>query len=152
MDYHFVSDEEFERMRGAGEFLESADVFGKKYGTPRAWVEEQLRRGRLVILEIDVKGAAQVKAKRPDAYGIFVLPPDEATLLERLRSRRREGEDVIRRRFAEAQREIADARTSGAYDAFLVNSDLDAAVAEAVGLVAAERRRRSTPFTPRSGT
>src|ERR1041385_8909750 len=63
VDYHFVDDAEFERMKGAGEFLECAGIYGKKYGTPRAWVEEQLRRGLLVILEIDVQGAVQVKGK-----------------------------------------------------------------------------------------
>src|SRR5262252_5864315 len=65
VDYHFVTDAEFERMRAGGGFLESAGIYGKKYGTPREWVEEQLRRGRLVILEIDVQGAEQVKGKVP---------------------------------------------------------------------------------------
>lgn len=83
VDYHFVTDAEFERMRAAREFLESAEVFGRKYGTPRRWVEEQLARGRLVILEIDVQGARQVKGAMPEAFGLFVLPPSEDALLER---------------------------------------------------------------------
>ena len=141
VDYRFLSDLEFDRMVAAGELLEWASVFGKKYGTPRPWVEEQLRRGRLVILEIDVQGAIQVKAKMPGALALFVLPPDEQTLLSRLRARRREGEDVIQRRFAEAQHEIALARSSGVYDAWITNDSLDRAVAEAVGLVNAARRR-----------
>ncbi len=141
VDYHFVSDEEFERMVAEHEFLEWANVFGKKYGTPRAWVAEQLDRGRLVILEIDVEGAKQVKSKMPEAMGIFIMPPSEDVLLERLRSRKREGEEAIQRRFAEAKREITEAKVCGAYDHFLVNDDLHATIAEAVRLV--EQRRGS---------
>ncbi len=143
VDYHFVTDAEFERMRAAGEFLESAEVFGRKYGTPRRWVEEQLARGRLVILEIDVQGARQVKAAMPEAFGLFVLPPGEEALLERLRARKREPEEAIRRRFAEARREIAEARGSGVYDHFLVNDDLARAIREAVETVREERTRRT---------
>src|SRR5262245_26162158 len=142
VDYHFVTDDEFERMRGAGEFLESAGIYGKKYGTPRAWVEEQLRRGRLVILEIDVQGGIQVKAKRSDAFCIFILPPDEGTLLQRLRDRKRDDEATIQRRFSQAQAEIAQARTCRVYDHFLVNQDLQGAIASAVELISAERSRR----------
>ncbi|MEX2218146.1 MAG: guanylate kinase [Phycisphaerales bacterium] len=142
VDYHFVSDEEFERMKAAGEFLETAGVYGKKYGTPRAWVEEQLRRGRVVILEIDVQGAEQVKRAIPDAFGVCILPPSERELHARLRNRRREDEAIIARRFAEAKREIEHARACGVYDAFLVNSDLEATIREAVGLVNGERARR----------
>ena len=139
VDYHFVSTSAFEAMEARGELLESAEVFGNKYGTPRAWVGEQLARGRLVILEIDVNGARQVKARMPDAFGLFILPPSEAELLARLRSRKREDEDTIQRRFAEAQREIGEAKACGVYDAFIVNRELDDAIAEAVGAV---RRRR----------
>ena len=129
-------------MRGAGEFLECAGIYGKKYGTPRAWVEEQLRRGRLVILEIDVQGGMQVKAAMPRAYSIYILPPSEEALLERLRSRRREDEEKIARRFAEAKREIETARGCGVYDAFLVNQDLGETIRRAVELVEGERARR----------
>jgi guanylate kinase len=142
VDYHFVSEEQFERMRAAGEFLECAGIYGKKYGTPRAWVEEQLRRGRVVILEIDVQGAVQVKQKIKDAYSIYILPPSEAVLLERLRARRREDDDVIARRFAEAKREIEEARRCGVYDAFLVNAELGETVRAALELVEGERGRR----------
>ncbi len=142
VDYHFVDDASFDEMIGRDELLEHANVFGNKYGTPRAWVEEQLTRGRLVILEIDVRGAKQVKAARPDAFGLFILPPSEDTLLERLRSRKRESEAVIERRFAEAKREISEAKESGVYDVFLVNDVLEASIEEAVGAVNAERARR----------
>lgn len=142
VDYHFVSDEEFERLRAGGEFLETAGVYGKKYGTPRAWTVEQLKRGRLVILEIDVQGAVQVKNQMPEAFAVFILPPDEGALLSRLRDRRREGEEQIQRRFAAAREEIAAARASGVYNEFIVNSRIDEAIARAVEVVRAERQRR----------
>lgn len=142
VDYHFVTDAEFDRMAAAGEFLETANIYGKKYGTPRAAVEEQLRRGRLVILEIDVEGAKQVKAKLPDAFALFVLPPTEEVLLERLRSRKREDESAIARRFAAAKQEMAGARASGVYNVFLVNEKLDESIPRAIDLVKTERLRR----------
>ncbi len=89
VDYHFISPEEFQKLIDEDAFLEWADVFGKRYGTRRKWVEEQLHRGRLVILEIDVEGAKQVKAKMPGAFGIFILPPSEEELLRRLQARKR---------------------------------------------------------------
>jgi guanylate kinase len=138
VDYHFVSDEEFERMKAAGEFLENAGIYGKKYGTPKAWVVEQLKRGRLVILEIDVQGAIQVKRQMPEAYSIFVLPPSEEALLQRLHDRKREDGPAIQRRFDAAKTEIATARSCGVYDAFIVNGTVEQAIGEAVGR---ERRR-----------
>jgi guanylate kinase len=142
VDYHFVSDAVFNQMVDAGEFLEWVDLFGKKYGTPRKWVEEQIARGRLVILEIDVVGAQKVKAQMPDAFGVFILPPSEAVLLERLRARKREDESVIQRRFAEARREISQARSGPVYDRYIVNDVLDRAIQEAVGSVKNEIARR----------
>lgn len=142
VDYHFVSDAEFDRLVEQDAFLEWANVFGKRYGTIRAWVHEQLARGRLVILEIDVQGAQRVKQQVPTAFGLFIEPPSEGALLERLRGRRRESEEVIQRRFAEARREIAQARSSGVYDVFIVNRVLDDAIDEAIHHV---RSRRPTP-------
>lgn len=139
VDYHFVTDAEFDRLIAEGELLEWADVFGKRYGTPRAWVGEQLRRGRVVILEIDVEGARQVKATMPEAFGVFILPPSEDVLLQRLRDRKREGEELIQKRFAEAKREISAAREGGCYDLFIINDDLHRATAEAVEAVCARR-------------
>ena len=139
VDYFFVSPERFAEMEQAGELLESAEVFGHRYGTPRAWVSERLRAGRVVVLEIDVQGAMQVRRAMPDAFGVFILPPSEEALLERLRRRAREGEDVIQRRFAEAKREIADAKASDAYNVFIVNDDLETAIDEAVEAVQSRR-------------
>ncbi|MGE3107582.1 MAG: guanylate kinase [Phycisphaerales bacterium] len=148
VDYHFVTDAEFDRLITDHAFLEWAGVFGKRYGTMRAWVFEQLARGRLVILEIDVQGAAKVKQQVPDAFGIFIEPPSEAALLERLRARKRENEDVIQRRFAEARREIAQARASNVYNAFIVNRVLDESIAQAISCVQAELDRRRGASRP----
>jgi guanylate kinase len=141
VDYRFIDDVTFDRMIANDEFLEWADVFGKKYGTPRDWVDEQLRRGRLVILEIDVEGAKQVKRRMPEAFGVFIMPPDEETLLGRLHARSRESEALIRKRFAEAKREIEEAHRCGAYDAFIVNGELEVAIEDALRVVR-ERRGR----------
>ncbi len=135
VDYHFVTREEFDAARDAGQLLESAEVFGNCYGTPRVPVEAALNRGRLIILEIDVQGAAKVKEQLPQAYAMFVLPPSLRVLLDRLRGRKREDEEVIQRRFAKARHEIQLAWDSGIYDDFIVNRDLDKAVTEAVTLV-----------------
>jgi len=134
-DYHFVSRVEFDRMRAADEFLEYAQVFGKDgYGTPREPVESHLAAGRVVLLDIDVQGAAQVRAAMPDACMLFVVPPDEDTLRQRLTDRGRDTAEAIERRLAEARRELATARVPGLYDRFIVNDDLgratDAALAE----------------------
>ncbi len=142
VDYHFTTDELFNAMKARGEFLETAGVYGKQYGTPKAPVVEQLRRGRLMILEIDVQGAITVKNQIPDAFAIFVLPPSEEVLLQRLRDRKREDEAQIQKRFAAAKAEIDAARNSGVYDVFIVNDKIDAATQRAIDLVAAERTRR----------
>lgn len=148
VDYFFLSEEDFEAMLDGGGLLEHAQVFGRhRYGTPRKPVEDALAAGELVILEIDVQGALQVRASAPDAYMIFILPPDEASLLGRLRGRGRDDEQAIQRRFAEAKKEIDVARSSGAYDAFVVNDDLDAAQDEACSLV---DRRKSAGAAPSS--
>lgn len=135
VDYFFVDEDAFKQAIARDELLEWAEVFGKYYGTPRAFVDQQVNAGRDVVLEIDVNGAIAVKGRRPSALMIFVLPPSEAELLRRLRARAREGEEAIQRRFAEAKREIAKAQQSGAYDRFIVNERLEDAVAEAVQIV-----------------
>ena len=141
-DYYFVDRAEFERRKETGELLEWAEVFGNYYGTPRQPVEQQLAAGKLVILEIDVQGAIQIKQNMPEAFSIFVLPPNEQELLARLRGRKREDEQIIQRRFSKAKAEIAEAKACGVYDVFIVNDDLQAAIDEAVRVVEQERDRR----------
>ncbi|QYK47744.1 MAG: guanylate kinase [Phycisphaeraceae bacterium] len=142
VDYRFVTDDEFETMKSRGEFLETAGVYGKKYGTPKAWVLEQIKRGRLVILEIDVQGAISVKHQIHDAFAVYILPPSENSLLERLRSRKRESEEIIQRRYEQGRAEIEQARTSGIYNAFIVNDVLEDSIKQAIKLVNDERARR----------
>ncbi len=135
VDYHFASEEEFVRSIEAGEFLEHAGVYGKRYGTPRKPVVDGLSAGRLVILEIDVQGAKQVKGQIPGALGMFVLTPTEDELLKRLRARKRDSEEVIQRRFARAREETAEAKVCGVYERFIVNDELERAKQEAIDAV-----------------
>lgn len=146
VDYYFVDLPRFQQMRDTGQLLEWAKVFDHYYGTPRQPVEAALAAGKLIILEIDVQGAIQIKAQLPEAFAVFVLPPDEPTLLQRLRGRKREDESVIQERFARASEEIARAKTCGVYNAFVVNDDLATATAQTVELVRRElAARRQAP-------
>lgn len=143
VDYRFIDEPAFQAMIDRGEFLEFAQVFGRNwYGTPKAPVDAAIAAGRTVILDIDVHGARQVRERRPEVFGIFILPPSEAELHRRLADRGREDAAAIERRFAEAKREIAAAREPGLYDAFVVNDDLERAVAETLELVKAQSTRR----------
>ena len=144
VDYYFLSAEEFQRRVKAGDFLEHALYAGFHYGTLSAPVHDALSHGRIVMLDIDVQGARQVRAAAPGMLGVFILPPGEDELLRRLRERRREDEESIQRRFAQAKREIAEARAQGLYDALIVNDNLDRATAELLALIHA---RRQTPAT-----
>lgn len=141
--YNFIDEAEFLGMIERDELLEHAEVFGNRYGTPRNWVEERLAAGGVVILEIDVQGAVQVKRAMPDAFGVFILPPSEESLLQRLRDRKREDEATIQRRFREAKREIAAAQAGGVYDEFVVNRDLGEAIERTVELVEQARLARA---------
>ena len=140
VDYHFVDEETFQQWINEGRFLEHAQVFGRSwYGTLRNQVEDALAQGSLIVLDIDVQGARDVKRAIPSAFSLFVLPPDETALLKRLHARGREDEAAIDRRFAEAKKEIEFAKTSGVYDAFVINDDLEIAIDEVTDLVRARR-------------
>lgn len=150
VDYYFVTPSEFERMQRGGEFLEWAEVFGRHaYGTPRRPVEQALERGELIILDIDVQGARQVRQAMPSAFMIFILPPDEEELMRRLKARGRDDQEAIDRRYAEAQHEIRQATEVKLYDAFVINDDLERAVAETCRIVA-NRWRQAPESTPPS--
>src|SRR3954451_23853455 len=96
--YYFVTPEKFQEMVAAGQFLEHAEYAGNLYGTPRAPVEERLERGDLVLLEIDIQGARQVRSLMPDAFLVFLAPPSWEELERRLRGRGTEPADVVARR------------------------------------------------------
>ncbi len=140
--YHFVSRETFEARIARGEFFEHAVVHGDLKGTARAPVERALAAGKDVLLEIDWQGARQVRAQRPDAVSIFILPPSRAELERRLRARASDSEETIRRRLADARRDLAHA---GEFDYLVVNDDFAAALAELRGIVAARRRGETPP-------
>src|SRR5262249_6750166 len=136
--YHFVTREQFEAMRERGEFLESAEVFGYHYGTARAALEEAEKRGRDLVLDIDVQGAAQLKERLPEAVSVFVLPPSRDELEKRLRSRSLDDDAVIARRLGDASKEI---RNYSAYDYILVNDQLERSAEKLRGILLAERCR-----------
>lgn len=142
-EYHFTTREHFQQMIGDGEFLEHAEVFGNYYGTARSTLLEASESGRDLLLDIDVQGAAQVRAKMPDAVSIFLMPPSPEVLEYRLRNRSRaEGvdqEELISKRLAKAKQEIENYRQ---YGYILVNDILERAVEEMEAIVSAERFRR----------
>ena len=139
VDYHFVDRARFETMRGAGEFLEWAEVFGHLYGTRALDTRRRLDAGRSLVLVIDVQGARQVRGLEPDAVGVFLLPPSPAALEARLRRRRgdRLTEPEIRRRLTVARREV---RHAAEYDYVVVNDDLEDCIEGLRCIVGAERR------------
>ena len=151
-EYNFTTRAEFERMMDAGVFLEHAEVFGSYYGTARQSLEEARAAGHDLLLDIDVQGAAQVRARMPEAVSIFVLPPNPRVLRTRLRNRSRaEGvviEEEVYRRLNSATREIENYRE---YGYILVNDILDRAVAQLEAIVLAERfYRNGEPIAYRS--
>jgi guanylate kinase len=133
--YHFVDDEQFERMRAAGEFLEWAVVHGRaKYGTPRRPVDEALAQGRLALLEIDLQGARQVRAQMPEALFVFLAPPSWDELVRRLVGRGTESEEERQARLATARGELAAQKE---FDITIVNDDVQRASEELVSLIRA---------------
>jgi guanylate kinase len=125
VDYRFVSEPYFARLMRRGAFLEYEENFGNRYGTPKAFVERSLSKGRPVLLSIDVKGAMKVKRAYPgESVLIFIVPPSMKALKERLHGRRSDPSEVIRKRLALARQELAYRRR---YDYSVVNDDLDRA-------------------------
>ena len=133
VEYFFLDETTFKQWIDEGRFLEHAHVFDKYwYGTPRDAVQKQLDMGRIVVLDIEVQGAEQVRRQMPESMGVFIRPPSEDALYRRLVERKRDTPEVIERRFAEARSEIASAMAEGqtTYDAHIVNDDLDRASEE----------------------
>jgi guanylate kinase len=138
VQYEFVSREEFERRRASGLFLEWAEVHGHLYGTPVSFVDEGVRSGRVVVLDVDVQGGASVRRVRPDAVSVFIYPPTIESLRTRLLGRRTERPEIVELRLQNAPAELDQYRE---YDYLVVNDDLDAAVSGLVAIVDAERSR-----------
>jgi len=140
--YHCVSRAEFEAMIARGEFFEHAVVHGDLKGTARAPVERTLAQGRNVLLEIDWQGARQVRATLPGTVSIFILPPSRHELERRLRARASDSQEVIRRRLADAHRDLQHAAE---FDYIVVNDDFATALAGLRTIVENHRSGRMTP-------
>jgi guanylate kinase len=138
--YHFVDDAEFDRRAAAGELLEHAVVHNRKYGTPRREVEERMNQGRVILLDIDVQGARQVREAMKDAVLVFVLPPSAEELRRRLAGRDTEGPEERRLRLETARQELRAARE---FDYIVVNDDFERAVKVLEAIIEAERTRNT---------
>lgn len=121
-DYYFTDRSQFDRAIADGQFLEWAEFAGNCYGTPRQPVEEQIRLGRSIVLEIELEGAKQVRQSFPEAFSIFILPPSFEELERRLRSRASDSEAAIVRRLQRAREEITAADE---FDVQVVNDNLE---------------------------
>lgn len=132
--YHFVDHGKFDDMIEAGGFLEWADIFGERYGTPRKPIDRALAEGRDVLVEIDVQGARQVKAAEPRAFMVFITPPSLKELERRLRTRGSETDQQIRGRLAKASDELA---AEPEFDVTLVNTSVPEVVGQLVALAVA---------------
>jgi guanylate kinase len=139
-EYHFIDVQRFLAMRERGEFAEWAEVHDNFYGTSRLWLEQRMKEGCDMMLEIDWQGAQQMRRQFPEAVGIFILPPSVAELENRLRRRGADSEDVIARRVAGA---LGEMRHVGEFDFVIINNDLDVALGELKAAVRASRLRFS---------
>jgi guanylate kinase len=140
IDYRFVSREEFERLIKEDALLEWAEVHGDLYGTPRANLEQAERDGKLLILDIDVQGARQVRQARPDTVGIFLLPPSFDVLMERLRNRGSEDAGRVQLRMDTAKAEL---ERVAEFEYVVINDRLEDAVSRVQAIIDAERQRLS---------
>ena len=139
-DYRFIDERSFDAMVARGDLLEWAEVFGSRYGTPRAPVERALAMGRDVMFDIDWQGTQQLREKgRDDLVSVFVLPPTIPDLEARLRTRAQDADDVIRARMAKAANEMSH---WAEYDYVVINRDVWRAFEDVCAILAAERLRR----------
>lgn len=138
VDYFFRDVAEFRHLEEQGELLESAQVHGNHYGTPRWWVEEQVARGVDVVLVIDVQGARQVRQRLDRVVTIFLAPPSLGELERRLRARGRDTEEAIATRLRNA---VAEMQCIPEFDYLVINDDLERAVAQVRAIFTAERLR-----------
>jgi guanylate kinase len=139
-DYYFIDSSDFERMVEAGALLEHALVFGNRYGTPKAAVEQMLAAGRDVLFDIDWQGTQQLGEKaRDDLVSVFVLPPSTAELERRLRTRAADSEEEVQRRMSKAGDEMSH---WAEYQYVIVNRDLQDSVAKVQAILTAERLKR----------
>ena len=136
--YYFVTREEFERMVANGEFVEHATVFDNSYGTSKQAIEDQIKSGKSVILDIDWQGARAIKKWRPEAVSIFILPPSRAALRERLTNRKQDSQEVIDGRMRAAVAEMSHYQE---FDYLVVNDDFTAAIEDLKAILRGEPGR-----------
>jgi len=146
-DYHFVTPEVFQRMRLAGDFLESAEIHGHHYGTSQKWIAGEQREGRDVVLVIDWQGAQQVRRLMRDVVSIFVLPPSLEVLESRLTGRGQDSAEAVRRRMAVARDEMSHAAE---YDYVIINEDFSRAALDLRSIVRAERLKTASQLARHS--
>ncbi|HVP09001.1 MAG TPA: guanylate kinase [Burkholderiales bacterium] len=139
-EYHFVDEKTFVAMLERGEFLDSAEVHGNRYGTSQAVIREALARGQDLMLEIDWQGAQQVRKLYPACVGVFILPPSVAELERRMRARGQDTDEVIRRRLASAEEEISHAPE---FTYAIINKDFDEAKHDLQAIIRVERLKKS---------
>ena len=132
LNYYFISEERFKDMIDKKEFLEWAQFAGNYYGTPLSTVNEKIEKGFIVLLEIEVEGAKQIKEKFPESLSIFLLPPSKEELEKRIRNRGTDKEEAIDRRLSRANYEIA---SSNQFDFVLTNHDVDETVKEVFKII-----------------
>src|SRR5580765_3618555 len=135
-EYHFVDEKTFLAMLERGEFLESAEVHGNRYGTSQAVIREALARGQDLVLEIDWQGAQQVRRLYPQCVGIFIVPPSVEELERRMRERGQDSEAVIRRRVQNAREELAHQHE---FQYAIINKDFQTAKQQLVEIIRKER-------------
>jgi len=139
-EYHFVDHATFDAMLAAGEFLESAEVYGNRYGTSRKVVRDLLAGGDDLILEIDWQGARQVRRAFPQCIGVFILPPSVEELERRIRVRGKDSEAVIAVRMAQAREELSH---SEEFEYVIINKDFEEARNRLAEIITTERARRA---------
>lgn len=138
VNYHFVSHDDFKGLIAKGDFLEHAEVFGNFYGTSRSALQEVLDQGNDLILEIDWQGAQQVRKLMPEALSVFILPPSQQALRERLDGRGQDSEEIIAGRMQEAVSEMVH---YDEYDYVIINDDFDVALEDLKAVFRCNRLR-----------
>lgn len=141
VNYHFTDHAAFEKMIEAGAFLEHAEVFGNYYGTSKQAVQEQLKQGLDVILEIDWQGAQQIKDLLPETVGVFILPPSQQALRDRLDSRGQDDAAIIAQRMSEARSEMSHYSQA---DFIVINDDFNVALDDLKALFRAQQLTKSS--------
>ena len=131
-NYHFVTKDTFAEMITNNHFVEYAEVFGNMYGTARSSINEKLSANIDIILEIDWQGARQVRKNMPDTVSIFILPPSKDALLERLKNRGQDDDEIISKRMENAEREMSHYEE---FDYIIINEQFDSALSDLMNII-----------------